>query len=232
MEKAISLMFSGGIDSSYAAIELAKEYDIVYLVTYSNGYGHFQIKRAKKRFNELNKRFPGKFRFFYSSIKNIFEEILINGIDNDSKKYSSAFIWCMGCKLSMHSQTIIFNKKKGIKFAADGSSQDTNELVEQSSFALSLISDLYEKNGISFKTPVYDINRKDKRRESRNRGFSLGIKIMDRHLGIQPKCIPGELYYSPFLIMGKQPYHQVKEIGRFYKEKLPLLNKVIKECSE
>lgn len=220
-------MFSGGIDSTYATIELAKDFDTVFLLTYSNGYGHYKIKRAKKRYLELKKMFPGKFKFHYFPIKDVFEEVLIKSLDEDSKKYSSGFIWCLGCKLTMHSRTIVFNKLRNIKFAADGSSHDTNEMVEQTPFAISLVSDFYKQYEIEFNAPVYSITRAKKREKLANLGFKLGIKIMDRHIGIQPKCIPGELYYSPLLIMGKKPFHQTKEVYCFYKEKLPILKKYI-----
>ncbi|MAG50862.1 hypothetical protein CL621_04470 [archaeon] len=227
MKNDISLMFSGGIDSTYAAIKLTKDFNKIHLLTYSNGYGHFKTKRAKNRYLELKKRFPGKFSFNYFSVKDIFEKILINNLDNDSQKYSSGFIWCLGCKITMHSKTIMFNKLKGIKFAADGSSHDTSEMVEQSPFAISLISDFYKQYGIEFNAPVYRITREEKRKKLADFGFNLGIKIMDRHIGIQPKCIPGELYYSPLLIMGRPPFHQTKEVYSFYREKLPILKEHI-----
>jgi len=226
MKKEISLMFSGGIDSTYAAVKLAKQFDHVYLLTYCNGYGHYKIKRAKQRYFELKKRFPEKFSFEYSPIKDLFEDVLIKNLDKDSEKYSSGFIWCLGCKLTMHATTIIFNKNNHIKFAADGSSQDTNDMVEQTPFALSLIKDFYKRYNLEFEIPVYKITRDEKRKTLARLGFKLGIKLFDRHIGIQPKCIPGELYYSPLLIMGRPPFHQTREVYRFYKEKLPIL----KEC--
>lgn len=227
MKKEISLMFSGGIDSTYAAIKLAKEFDHVHLLTYCNGYGHYKIKRTKKRYFELKKRFPEKFSFECFPIKSMFEEVLVKNLDKDSEKYSSGFIWCLGCKLTMHSMTIAFNKNNRIKFAADGSSYDTNEMVEQTPFALSLIRDFYKQYNIKFDIPVYHITRDEKRKALAELDFKLGMRLFDRHIGIQPKCIPGELYYSPLLIMGRPPFHQTKEVYKFYKEKLPILKKCI-----
>lgn len=227
--KEISLMFSGGLDSTYAAIELAKKYDKVHLLTYSNGYGHYMMGKSKRRFKELKKLFPGKFMFHFTSIKSLFERILIDSLKEDSRKYSSGFIWCLGCKLSMHAQTILFNKRNNIKEAADGSSQDTSEMVEQSPFSLAMIKDIYSSNKIKFYNPVYNITRSEKRNALKMVGLNLGIQIFDRHLGIQPKCIPGELYYSPLVIMGNSPHHPTKEISMFYREKIPIITNYIKE---
>ena len=102
-------------------------------------------------------------------------------------------------------------------------------MVEQTPFSLSLIKELYKKYEIKFKPTAYKVPRKDKIRKLKELGLNRGISFMNRNIGIQPKCIPGELYYSPYLIMGKQPHHQNKEVYYFYKDKLNILDEYIKK---
>jgi len=227
MIKNISLMFSGGIDSTYCATKLVKDFDKIHLLNYSNGYGHFFLKKSKKRYLELKRVLGDKFVYSFSSVKPIFEKLLINDLPKDMDKYSSAFIWCLSCKLAMHSQSIIYNKLNKINFSTDGSSFDTSEMVEQTPLSISLIQNHYKKYGIEFEPVAYKVPRKDKIKKIKKLGIKTGISIMDRNIGIQPKCIPGELYYSPYLIMSRLPHHQSKEIYKFFREKKELLDSYI-----
>lgn len=221
----VSLMFSGGIDSMYCALKLASKYESVHLLNYSNGYGHMFLNESKKRYLSLIKggKNEEKYVFSYASIKKLFNKVLIDTLDKDMEKYSSAFIWCMGCKLSMHAETIAYDIINGIKRSTDGSSYETREMVEQSPFSISLIKKMYSKYGIDFSPESYKISRAEKLAYLKQNGISTGIKILDRNIGIQPKCIPGELYYSPKIILGMEPFHQEKEIYKFYKDKESIL---------
>lgn len=228
MLKEISLLFSGGVDSTIAAIVLSKRYDKVHLLTYSNGYAHYNLHRSKRRFRELDKRFPNKFVFYTTNIRDIFEEVTIKDLLKDYKTYSSGFIWCLGCKLSMHIKTIIYNLENNITNVADGSAYDTSEMVEQKPLSIALIKDLYKRYNINYSTPVYHISRDEKRKTLKEMGFFMGIPIMDRYLGIQPRCIPGELYYLPSILFNKNPYHQDKYVYNFFRNKQSIISKCIK----
>ncbi len=220
MGKEISVMFSGGIDSMYCAAKLADDFDRIHLLNYSNGYGHLFFGKTRKRYLELKKKIGDRYVFSHASVKPLFEKLLIDEMKDDMEKYSSAFIWCMGCKLAMHAQSIVYCKKNKIRYSSDGSSSDTQEMVEQSPLSLSLIERLYRKFGISFEPAAYMVPREEKIKVLKELGLRTGLSILNRNIGIQPKCIPGELYYSPYLIMSRPPHHQPREIHMFFKEKL------------
>ena len=187
------------------------------------------VKNSKKRYIELKRQFGNKFIFNHISIKDLFENILIKHLQKEMKEYSSAFIWCWACKISMHTQSIVYNKLNSINKICDGSSYDSREMVEQSIFSISLIKDLYKMYKIDFEPISYKIKREKKVKELKELGLNLGISFMGRNIGIQPKCIPGELYYSPYMLLKKEPFHQAKEVNNFYKKKLPLIKKYIQE---
>lgn len=221
------LLFSGGIDSMYAALKLAEKYDKIRLISFDNEYGHLKTNRVKKRAKELARLYPRKFTLKTESIKKSFERIVINHLITDMKKYSSAFNWCMGCKLAMQAHAINYAKKEGIKFISDGASSETSEMIEQSEYALDHIKKVYSKNGLKYINHYYDITRNEKRDFLKKNNINLGIKLFDRHIGIQPKCIPGELYYSPFILLGKKPKHIKKELELFLKDKKRIIERII-----
>jgi predicted subunit of tRNA(5-methylaminomethyl-2-thiouridylate) methyltransferase len=219
-KKQITLLFSGGVDSTMAACQLAELFEKVHLVSYSNGYGHYLISRTAKRAKELSRHYPGKFQHSIISIRELFESLVIDTLDEDYAKNGSGFIWCMGCKLAMHMHTIIYNTENDIHMAADGSSFDTSEMVEQMPLSVAKIKGFYCEYGITFDNPVYKKKRQDSIKALKTMGFKMGLQIGDRFLGVQPKCKPGELYYMPLLLRGTPPNHQEKMIGTYIDAKI------------
>jgi len=218
-DRRISLMFSGGVDSTFAAVTLARDYDEVHLLSYCNGYGHYKVGRTRRRAGELKARFPGKFSHTILSVQDIFEALVIDTLREDYRRFRSGFIWCLGCKLSMHARSILYNLEHGISCMSDGSSMDTSEMVEQMLISISMIRLLYRDYGIEFVTPVYEVSRDEERLRLSEMGFRMGIPIGNRYLGVQPKCKPGELYYLPYLIFRQPPKHDEGPVAEFIRDK-------------
>ena len=227
MADSVALMFSGGVDSTVAALKLLDDFDKVHLLTYSNGYGHYAFRRTRRRVMELDQRHPGRFVHFSSSIKPLFEEICLTTIKDDYLKFGSAFMWCMGCKLCMHARSIIYCRGNGIEKMADGSASDSDEMVEQMLLSVSMIHWLYRDWSIDFFVPVYNISRDEKRKMLTDDSFHMGIPILDRYLGIQPSCVPGELYYLPYILFNKTPGHDEETVARYIASKREQLDEVI-----
>jgi len=101
--------------------------------------------------------------------------------------------------------------------------------VEQSIMSISMFKRFYKQYGIDFSVPVYEQSRKEKIAQLRKLKFKLGIPIGDRHLGIQPRCIPGELYYLPYLLFYKALDHEEMLVASFIEKKQQLADKYIKE---
>jgi len=219
MSRDVALMFSGGLDSTCAAVTLLDEHPRIHLLTYTNGYGHYAVGRVRRRLRELERRFPDRFVQQVVSIRELFDELLVDRITEEYGKYRSGFIWCLGCKLAMHARSILYCRENDIGFMTDGSSADTNEMVEQMPVSVALIRDLYARWGVTFSTPVYDIPRSGKRRLLDEMGFFRGLPVGDRAFFIQPRCIPGELYYLPFVLLGQAPRHDEETVGRFIRDK-------------
>ena len=216
----VTLLFSGGVDSTMAACTLAEQHDHVHLVSYKNGYGHYKMERTQRRAEEVAQRYPGKVTHSLISIQELFEQMVLSTLEEDYRRHGSGFIWCMGCKLAMHTRTIIYNVENAIYRAADGSSFATSEMVEQMPVSVAKIRGFYCEYGFAFQNPVYTVKREDSIAELKRRGFRQGIRIRDRFLGIQPKCKPGELYYMPMILRGTEPVHKEEAVARYIEEKL------------
>jgi len=222
--KSVALMFSGGVDSTVAAIELLSDFDQVHLLTFRNGYGHYGFGRTRRRFAELQARHPGRFVHFEASIRDLFERICLSTLSEDYARFGSAFMWCMGCKLAMHARSIAYCRDNGIGHMSDGSAADSDEMVEQMLLSVSMVHWLYADYGIEYLVPVYGITRDEKRKRLREQGFFLGIPVLDRYLGIQPSCIPGELYYLPYILFNKAPGHDEETVARYISGKRPVID--------
>lgn len=227
--KEISLMFSGGVDSTMAAITLSAQYSKVHLLTYCNGHGHYNLKNSKNRAKELISKFGNKFIHRLISIEDLFKKMAIDTLLEDYKEFKSGFIWCLGCKMTMHTRSIIYNLENKIKFMSDGSSQDTSEMVEQMLISVSLIMMFYERYNIDFFVPVYKQTREEKIKKLKELKFNMGIPIKDRFIGIQPRCIPGELYYMPYLLFNKALDHEKPLVVQFIKKKQEMAERYIED---
>ena len=116
---------------------------------------------------------------------------------------------------------------------ADGSSRSTGEMVEQSLLSLYMFREFYASFGIEFTTPVYDIPREEEIRKLEQQGFRMGLRVLDRFLGVQPKCRAGELYYLPFLLFDQPPAHDDDQVADFIERKTAVARELVqRRCAE
>ena len=223
----ITLMFSGGVDSTALAIMLAERYERVHLVTYKNGYGHWYHHRTYERVAELNRALGDCFQYSLVDTKGYFDEILVKRVLDDYRKFKSGFIWFMGCKMAMHMRSAIYCLEHGLLNMTDGSNEDTNEMVEQMLISLTLIRNLYKQYDIEFGTPVYEVRREASRQLIKKWKLNMGFQVMDRHLCIQPTCVAGELYYMPYLLFNKKVQHDERQVAQFIMEKMEIVRRIV-----
>jgi len=226
----VVLMYSGGLDSTAAALLLCERFDTVHLLTYSYGYGQLFLNWSKKGYRSLVEALgPKRFVHVIGSCKQLFQQTLVRSIVSDWKRYRSRFIWCMACKLAMHASNIIYCLDHRISAAADGSSRETNYYVEQMEESLNAIAALYSEYGIEFLTPVYEMNSRDEKIKllASNQIKSIGVSIADRNPGTQPLCLPGNLIYFASTFLKRHPRYDPATVLKFIEDKKGIVKEAI-----
>ena len=219
----VALLFSGGLDSAAAALLLAEDHEQVHLLTYDNGHGHVGIRLSRGTARDLARSRQGVFVHHIADCGELFRELVTRDLAGNSRPYGSRFIWCLGCKLAMHSHTIAYCLRHGIDGASDGSSRETEYYVEQSPVGLQLIEGLYAEHGVGFVNPVHRVaTREEEQRLLASRGVRRGLTNWGRNPGTQPLCIPGNALYLLSTVLDIHPSFPDDEVRRFFADKAPL----------
>ncbi len=222
-EGRVALLFSGGLDSASAAILLAREFREIHLFTYDNGHGHLFVKRSRGTAADLARAFPGRFTHHIARCGDLFHRLVTEDVLGNYRRYGSRFVWCLGCKMAMHSETIATCLCQGIGWASDGSSSETAYYVEQSPVGLRLVRGLYGEFGIRLTTPVHRLaTRGEERRLLDAHGVRTGITFRDRNPGTQPLCLPGNGLYLLSTLLSVHPDFPIDQVEAFFADKAPI----------
>lgn len=174
MSKICGVLFSGGLDSSLAVCRMIESGYKVYLLHYDTG-ALISNNLVDVRYNELKKVYGDCILGLYQyGISGMFRKLALVSIEEDIKKYSVSLI-CVGCKLAMHVQSLIFCTKQGVTLMADGSTKRQERYGEQRTVALDFIKELYSEYGISYQNPVYEMEKKE-----------IKYGLFDRGMTVQP----------------------------------------------
>lgn len=174
MEKICGILFSGGLDSSLAVCKMIENGYRVELLHFDQG-ALISNNLVSIRYNELEKVYSNCIKGInHFNISGLFRRIALVSLEEDIKKYNVSLV-CIGCKLAMHVQSIIFCKKNEIQCMADGSTKRQSRYGEQREVALDFLKNLYNEYGISYENPVYTLEKKE-----------IKYGLFDRGMTIQP----------------------------------------------
>lgn len=196
---AATVMFSGGSDSTLVASLLAERFERVHLLTYKHRAMGFASKCLTSLDRLRSKHGADKFEHTFIDINPLMDRLFFRPLAGDLKDYGTyALPMCCGsCKLAMHVSTIMYNKARGIGYAADGSNVELSELFpEQMAGVLDLYRGLYRRFGVKYENPVFHVERSD------HRLFELGVtdrrEVKSEHVvySNQHSCAAGVLLYG------------------------------------
>lgn len=149
------LMYSGGKDSTLAAIRLYNAGYNVHFIHFDNGHMRDQDKPYLTFQKTFNKDQDYYFDYELSSvdIKQLFEEYYgewSNLIDNQELLSE---IRCLSCRMAMYTKLLQIAKEKGYKYVAEGARISQKFMLEQIPI-ITRLKDLASSHGIKLLLPV------------------------------------------------------------------------------
>lgn len=194
-KKEIALMYSGGLDTTYIALQLAEKFSKVHLLTFCNGFC-VRVDASKKHVSLLREKFgTDKFEHSIISVAPILS-FLKKGLWKDIIKTRSPLLFDLCCRLSMETAVIFYCLERGIKYVTDGNNPDTQgEIFLQQEEYLNKAGAFFSQYGIQYVRPCEYL-------ESRNRvtkkleeaGIKTGVNLLGKigittQLFTQPFCL-------------------------------------------
>jgi len=222
----IVVLFSGGSDSTLAAALAADQFKRIHLVTYSHAFMAFHekieinVKRLKKHYPE------NEFIRHHHSINPLFKRLYFKNYLFYFRRFGTMIVpWiCGACKLAMHVETIKYCKKRNLRHVSCGANRESSGIFPaQMKPVIEQFKKLYERHGIEYRTPVYQLERTD--RLLLDMGIVKEENLKDQHLfyTTQHTCPLGillhahsRLYYTR--IHGLKRYRE--KAARMMREKI------------
>jgi 7-cyano-7-deazaguanine synthase in queuosine biosynthesis len=153
----VAIMFSGGRDSSLAAVRYCMSGKRVRLLRFATGLG-IPSELPKIREQELRTIFPGQVLEDTPIIPvhGIVRRLALATIEMDFQSFAGKNLVLLGEKLALHCASVIYCLREAIGVLADGSSGYQKELPEQRPIAIDFFHEISTEFGIKYETPVLE----------------------------------------------------------------------------
>jgi predicted subunit of tRNA(5-methylaminomethyl-2-thiouridylate) methyltransferase len=183
----IAVLYSGGGDSLLVADILGEtpHFSRVHLITYDNGASsHLELAAT---FIEELKRKHGEDRIIHQFRTNaeLFRNLALNQhLVEDIQQYGNNYA-CVGCKLAMHADLIVYAILNGIGNISDGYNERQSKFPEQTRANMEAVDKLAEVYGIKYHSPLTGLVR-----TTMDRIHELGVRGLHT-ASVQPSCLFG-----------------------------------------
>lgn len=177
--EVVAIMFSGGRDSSLAAVTYClRGYD-VQLLRFSTGFG-IPSSLPDIREAELSTRFKNQLLpSVLIPVYGLVRAISIATIEEDFRHFNGKNLVLLGEKLAIHAASLTFCLENHIDTLADGTSGYQAEMPEQRSVAIDFFRHLSARYGIRYETPIVEM------------GSELDVKYALLEAGMSTKSLEG-----------------------------------------
>ena len=199
-----SVLFSGGTDSTLAAVSLLQKADRVTLLTCDPGFVH-GIEKSRVNARVLRENFgAGRVRHRILDARPALQAVFRRDLRRDLRTYGfhMAALVCLGCRLAMHTVAIIHNLLEGIAFVADGSIRGQAASSEQLTSTLGRNRAFYrQKFGLVSLSPIYNQRASDKALHDLGIRNQKGLKRQFILFDTQATCplgVPADVYARVF----------------------------------
>ncbi len=190
--------YSGGVDSTFAALALSERFEKIHLVTYKTNTLIFLANAAKNAAILKERLAAGRVDHGIIDIRPLCGKFT-RGCSRDYFTYcggSAPAVFLMAYRLAMHTRNIIYCLEHGVPVATDGSVRTQSDRPEMMPRVLDMLARFYSEYNVRFVAPVYDFGSKEAQLALlRERGFLLGPRFGESHFPtIQPVCLLGPFY--------------------------------------
>jgi hypothetical protein len=227
-----TVLYSGGTDSTLAAVEMLKQCRHVTLLTFNPGFIFF-VENSRLHAQALVEAYGAeRVSHHILPIWEYTRRILFGDLRRDLREYGfdMTALVCMGCRLGMHARAIIYNIENGIPLLADGSIQKQDAIPEQRASVLATNRELYfQRYGIRHVSPIYEESHSDERLFEAGIARTRGLKKQFIFFETQATCpfgvtadVYARMFYKP--LMGPSTDAQSVEYCR---EKHPLMHAAV-----
>jgi tRNA U34 2-thiouridine synthase MnmA/TrmU len=240
-KEKVSLLFTGGWDSTLAAFRLCETFKRVHLLTYYHSRSDF-TSHSRVNVNKLKDRFgDAKIVHEIIDIDQLKEKLWHGTWRQDKKKYGLFLIncECSACRIAMFARGIIYNLENNVPYLTSGEVETAPFHIGKKGISEKLDElkrGLCNNFGITYIRPVFY------EKEPHKRLFELGFidkeveytKFPYEYLfhKTQPTCyicpfsfMFNKFYYLPY--HGKKAYEEKKL--KYFTEKLEVARELIKD---
>jgi hypothetical protein len=186
IKPSATVLFSGGADSSVAAIFAIKNHSVITLLTFKNNYELFinrccrmaERLKVKYRFKSINHKIINNSKIFKLILKNVFRD---NGYQRNLK------YMLLVQRAAMYIQTVIYCLENEIKFIYDGSNYKQGRFAfPQREEIVVIVKDFFKSYGLLYQCPIY-----------------YNSELSEEQLIKEGLITPGELYQTERLILNE-----------------------------
>jgi hypothetical protein len=196
--RAIAVLFSGGSDSTMAAVLAARRAESVHLISYSHPLMFFHekidinIPRLKEKFPETS------FEVHRENVTRLYRRLYFRGFLRSLARRGTMLVphLCGACKLAMHYATVAYCQAHGIANVYCGAHEESARVFPaQMESVIEDTQRMYARHGITYESPVYRGGRTD--RTLHDLGLIDDPKMKDQHLfyTTQHTCPVGALVH-------------------------------------
>jgi hypothetical protein len=232
----VLVLFSGGADSTLAAIRMGLEFPKVELLTLTRR-GLWKTEHVTDQAARLGRFFGDshKFNLRFRSADRLCRLLSKERFWHNFRRHGLAVLsHCGLCKLSFHWRALVECLERGIGTLADGAVRAAESYPEQNEAALlGHLRALYARFGIRYRTPIYEEGEHTEQLLFELR-YTRAPKVKGTLDDRQLVC-PQQILYAMFLRtqLPRRPLPELaRRLGAFYAPKTELVERWTREWQE